>query len=259
MTRRKSLLAVPAAAGAPLAAAAGTPQILELRYFQLRNSADGQGQRTNDYIRQSFMPAVGRAGGKVHGVFSNFIAPNGPFVLVLSSFDSMAAMDAALQKMAADKPYQKELAALDGKGGLSYVRVETTMLRAFGSMPAVEYPGVDSAKPGRVFELRRYESNSPVTLQKKIGMFEAGGEIGIFRRVGITPVFFGEAIAGADLPNLTYLVVYENLAARDKAWTAFLADPEWLKLRGTPGLSDAEIVSNISNVLLRPAPYSPLR
>jgi hypothetical protein len=61
---------------------------------------------------------------------------------------------------------------------------------------------------------------------------------------------------GSRLPNLTYLLGFENAEAREKAWSTFVADDEWKKLRATPGYTDAEIVSNISNVLLRPAPYS---
>ena len=49
------------------------------------------------------------------------------------------------------------------------------------------------------------------------------------------------------------MLSYENLAAREQLWSKFGADPEWKKLRATPGLSDAEIVSNISNAILRPA------
>ena len=49
------------------------------------------------------------------------------------------------------------------------------------------------------------------------------------------------------------------LTARDKAWRAFGSDPDWQKLRATPGLSDAEIVNNISNMILRPLPFSPIR
>jgi hypothetical protein len=49
---------------------------------------------------------------------------------------------------------------------------------------------------------------------------------------------------------------FENSAAREKAWSAFGADDDWKKLRSTPGYTDAEIVTDISNVLLRPAPYS---
>jgi hypothetical protein len=257
MTRRRSLLAVPAAAAA-LPAADRAPSILELRYFQLRNGSDMQSQRTGDFIRQSFMPAVARAGGKVHGVFANLIAPNGPFVLVLSSFASMQVFDSVLAKLSTDRDYGKDLEALDAKG-LGFVRMETNLLRAFPTMPDVEGSAAEAGKPARIFELRTYESNSPVTLRKKIKMFEEGGETAIFRRVGLTPVFFGETIAGQHLPNLTYMLVYDNLAAREKNWAAFVGDPAWLKLRGTPGLSDAEIVSNISNTLLRPLPFSPIR
>jgi hypothetical protein len=110
-----------------------------------------------------------------------------------------------------------------------------------------------------VFELRVYESNSPATLKKKVAMFESGGELAIFRRCGIRPVFFRTALAGGKMPNLTYLVCYDSLADRERAWKAFLSDPEWAKLRGTPGLSDAEIVSNIGNAFLRPLPFSPIR
>jgi hypothetical protein len=84
-------------------------------------------------------------------------------------------------------------------------------------------------------------------------------EIAIFRRCGLQPVFFGETIVGTNLPSLTYLLAYDDMAARDKAWKAFGADPEWHKLRATPGLTDPEIVTNISNSILRPLPFSQIR
>ncbi len=258
MTRRRSLLAAPAAA-VSLSASGKTPALFELRRHQLRNSSDGQPQRLGDFLRQSYMPALGRAGGTVAGVFTGLMAPDNPFLLTLSRYESLGGWQTALDKLDADKPYQRDLEALDAKGGLSYVRVESSLIRAFRSMPEIEVPPVESGRAPRVFELRTYESNTPVTLKRKIGMFEEGGEIAIFRRVGLTPVFFGETVAGRQMPNLTYLLAYDSLAAREKNWAAFAADPEWHKLRAKPGLSDAEIVSNISNVLLRPLPFSPIR
>ena len=61
------------------------------------------------------------------------------------------------------------------------------------------------------------------------------------------------------MPNLTYMLAYDDLAARDKNWKVFGSSPEWMKLRATPGFADAEIVSNISNVFLSPLPFSPIR
>jgi len=89
-------------------------------------------------------------------------------------------------------------------------------------------------------------------------MFE-DGEAGVFRRLGMAPLFFGQGIIGANLPSLTYMLSYEDLASRDRLWKAFGADPEWQKLRAQPGLSDAEIVSNISNRILRPLAFSEIR
>jgi hypothetical protein len=56
------------------------------------------------------------------------------------------------------------------------------------------------------------------------------------------------------LPSLTYLVVFANLGAYEKAWGTFRDDPDWVKLRGLPESQD--IVSTIDNVLLRPTDYS---
>ena len=103
-----------------------------------------------------------------------------------------------------------------------------------------------------------YESNNSGTLQRKIKMFN-DGEIGAFVRSGGQPVFFGETLIGPRQPNLTYMLSYEGLAGRDTVWKAFSADPTWQKLRVTPGLSDAEIVSNISNYLVSPLPFSQIR
>ena len=89
-------------------------------------------------------------------------------------------------------------------------------------------------------------------------MFEEG-EAAIFKRVGMQTVLFGQTVAGRNMPSLTYMLGYDNMDARDKTWKAFGSDPEWQKLRTTPGYTDAEIVSNISNIILRPLPFSMIR
>jgi hypothetical protein len=81
----------------------------------------------------------------------------------------------------------------------------------------------------------------------------------LFRKLNITPVFFGEMIAGTNMPNLTYMVAFESLAEREKAWGTFGSHPEWVKMRSQPGVSDGEIVSNITNMIVRPTAYSMIR
>jgi len=140
----------------------------------------------------------------------------------------------------------------------SYVRMDSALLRAFDSIPGIEVPPGGAKRAPRIFELRTYESPNVKASKTKIKMFD-DAEIKIFRRCGMLPVFFGETLIGRNLPNLTYMLAYDDLAARDKVWKAFGADAEWQKLRSTPGLTDPEIVSNISNAILRPMPFSAIR
>ncbi len=135
--------------------------------------------------------------------------------------------------------------------------MENSLLRAFDARPNMAIPATGKHPP-RVFELRTYESNNAKAGQRKIKMFNEG-EAAIFERLGMAPVFFGETIVGRNLPNLTYMLSFESMAARDRLWGMFGADSEWQKLRAQPGYADAEIVSNISNSILRPLDFSPIR
>jgi hypothetical protein len=55
------------------------------------------------------------------------------------------------------------------------------------------------------------------------------------------------------------MLSYDDLAARDQLWHDFVSDAEWKKLSARPELKDAEIVANISNVILRPLTFSSVR
>ena len=255
--RRRSFLTLMAGTALP---AMGAPKgaILDLRWYYLRNSADQQMQRTSRFIETHAVPAVKRAGLSHLGVFANLIAPGGPFLLTLTSHPSLAAMEQRMLKLAEDKEYVKAQDTYNSTPGLGYARAEFSLLRAFDGMPDIETPPLEAGRAPRVFELRIYESDNAATLRRKVKMFE-DGEIAIFRKLGMRPVFFGTTMIGRNMPNLTYLLAYDDLAHREKCWRAFADDPDWKKLRAQPGLSDAEIVSNISSMLLRPLPFSTIR
>lgn len=221
----------------------------------MRNGS--QTARTADFLSRHFLPAAGRAGIGPLGFFGAVIAEGSPFILALISYPSAAAFADSLARLASDKDFQRGFDEYNSMTELSYIRMENSLLRAFDSMPALAVPPGGQRAP-RIFELRTYESNNAKAAERKIRMFNEG-EAAIFKRLGMAPVFFGETLVGRYLPNLTYMLSFESLAARDKLWSAFGADPEWQKLRAQPGYADAEIVSNISNAILRPLDFSPIR
>jgi NIPSNAP len=258
MTRRAF---IPAAGGVALGAQPAVPPsraTIEITYYKLRNGADNQRQRLSQFLEHNYVPAIQRVGAGPIGVFANSIGPDGPFLMLVTQFPSMAGFEQCRDKLSADSDFAKALDAFNAQPGLSYERGERMLLRAFEGMPRIEVPPGDSKRPARIFEVRMYESNNLSTLRRKLNMFNSG-EMGVFKRLGMQPVFFGEMIVGPKLPNLVYMLSFDDLAAREKAWRAFGGDPEWKKLRETPGWSDAEIVSNITNFFVSPLPFSQIR
>ncbi|HET7213558.1 MAG TPA: NIPSNAP family protein [Terriglobia bacterium] len=226
-------------------------EFYELRFYQVHRGPGAQ--LINDYLRDAAIPALNRARIKPVGVFEILVGPQSPSLYVLIPHPSADSALTAWEQVRADKEYQERGAAFLNAPASNppFVRVESQLMAAFETHPRITPP----AHGPRVFELRTYDSATKKANLTKIKMFNTG-EIEIFKKVGFHPVFFGEKLIGPRWPNLTYMLASASLEDRNKHWAAFGADPDWNRLKSTPGFSDVEIVSNITNVLLRPADYS---
>jgi hypothetical protein len=192
------------------------------------------------------------------GVFEVVFGLPSPAVFVLTPFASAEALAAKEAQLDKDEAFARAAVTYGDSAATDpvYVRQEVAILTACPQVPRVQVPAATAAKGPRLFELRTYESHNERAHRAKVKMFAEMGEIDIFRRVGLTPVFFARTLAGPRMPSLVYMLVHENMAAREKSWDAFRTDAEWRKLSQTPGFTDPEIVSNITTVFLRPAAYS---
>jgi hypothetical protein len=230
-------------------------QFYELRHYSLRRGP--QQDRFDKFYREAAIPAFNRAGISRVGVFNVAIGPESSGRYVLLTYPTAKSIFTTPLAIEADEQYQKDgadylnLPATDP----GFIEAENSLMATFEGMPQMEVPAMVSSSKSRVFELRTYRSPSLPASMKKISMFNQW-EISIFKRVGLPAIFFGQTMFGTHQPNLTYLLGFENAAAREKGWAAFGADAEWNKVRKMPGYSDADLVCDISNILLRPAPYS---
>jgi hypothetical protein len=241
---------------APDASSKTAPEFYVWRQFIIRNGT--QPRRLAEFLQTAAIPALNRIGHKPVGVFEVVAGVPAPTIFVLTpsaTLEKMAAVEAGLEH---DAEFMKAAASyLDAPANDPvYVRQEVSLLAAFPNVPRIEVPAATAASGSRLFELRTYESHNERAHRMKVRMFTEMGEVDIFRRVGLTPVFFSRTLVGPRMPSLVYMLVHENLATRDKSWAAFRTDPDWKKLASTAGYSDAEIVTNITTVLLRPAAYS---
>jgi len=245
----------PADAPAPgKATPPGSANYFVWRQYALRSGP--QPQRMTAFLRDALVPALGRLGIKPVGVFNISAGPSSPTVHVITphaTLDSAINLDTQLEN---DKAFTQGATDFLGSSPTdpAFVRQETSLLQAFSNFTFVEVPAATATQGPRLFELRIYESPNETAHRKKVEMFNKLGEVDIFRRVGVRPVFFSRTIVGPKMPNLVYLTVYDNFAQREKAWAAFGADADWKKLNATPGFEN--IVSNISISFLSPTPYS---
>jgi len=262
MKRRDFIKTSSLAGGAVLSGWAGGQagaQAASREFYELRTYEMPTGNRKavlNDYLAKAAIPAWNRLGISPVGVFGVVSGSNGLNLYVLIPYPSLEVFNAAPARLAADAEYQKAAAAYLGTSidNPAYTRYESTLLQAFTNVPRLRVPAETAGKKPRIFEMRTYESHNETAALKKIEMFNEGGEIALFDRIGLRSVFFGQTLIGARQPNLVYLTVHQDMAARDKVWEDFRNSADWKKLSSDPAF--ANTVSAITVVFLRPTEYS---
>jgi len=267
MERRTFLAASTAAAlttsgtrtdAAPEAAAepASRPLLYELRRYRLHTGA--MATRFSAYVKDALLPALGRAGLSPIGAFNVALGADSPTLHLLVPHPGAESVVTLPDRLEADAEHRKaagDLLALPS-GDPPYLRCDSSLHSAVPTLPAIDKPPAPIAVPGRLFELRTYRSHSEAAHRKKVDMFEAKGELALFKRVGMHTVFFSRDLVGEGLPSLTYMLAFADAVAREKLWATFRDDAEWQRLRALPGYADAEVVSGITAAILRPTDYS---
>jgi hypothetical protein len=110
-------------------------------------------------------------------------------------------------------------------------------------MPMIYETRVYRCVPGRLPALLKRFDTITLKLWEKHGIRQAG---------------FFTTLVGQSNQELTYLLAWESLAEREKKWTAFLSDPDWISARAKTE-EDGQIVDNIVNQFLMPTSFSAVK
>ena len=205
-------------------------QYLELRAYRLTTGAPHT--LLDGYLEKALIPALNRKGVSAVGVFTQPDAPDGTAVWVLiphPSFESIATINASINTDPAVIAAGTDYLRSPTKANPAFDRMDSWIHISFAGMPKFEVPQLARDKQSRVFELRIYESFSELKALKKIDMFNAG-EIDVMKELKLSPVFYGQALAGRDLPHLSYMLCSADRETHAKNWQAFLEHPTWKKL-----------------------------
>lgn len=194
---------------------------------------------------------------RAFGVFTAVMAPHAQTTLVLSGFSSPEQMVAAENRMEADSALQKVRQELERGTEPAFDSRQRVLLRTADFSPEI-VPLAEKPRRPRYFEIRVYHSPTERQLRLVHERF-AGPEIQIFHRSGIHPILYGDTFAGPDMPNLTYIIPFNSLGDRERAWDTFGADPEWLKVREESIARGGQIVDYQNLSIWRAVPFSPIQ
>lgn len=252
MKRRKFMHAAMAAGALPMTTMAnpiafemeGEKELYEIRTYEAKF---GSNQKLlKDYLNKVLGPTLKNLGAN-HFMILGEMGNSDPTKLwVIIGYPNGEAFLKAqnLQNDAAYKAAATEYNALTPNQAL-YTRFSSSLLWAFDGMPKM----MDPIEGASLFELRTYEGYSEDAVRRKIKMFNEG-EIEIFLKTGLHPVFFGEMIIGPYRPCLTYMLNFKDMEEHDANWKRFGAHPDWKTLSGMEEY--ANTVSNIRKVFLKP-------
>lgn len=230
-------------------------------YYQLKTyhfDDVAQLATTEAYLRDAYLPAMNRLGHGPVGVFKTRPEhlDSTLTLTVLTAFqdlDQLADLNASLNDDAVYRSAGTDYIEAPHDTP-PYQRIETSILRAFSDMPNMATPSLAGPREDRIYEMRSYESATEADYWNKVKMFNEGGEVALFDSLAFNAVFYGEVIAGSNMPNLVYMTTHDNQVARDANWEAFVSAPQWKSL-----IADEQYKNNVSKntqYFLYPTAYS---
>ncbi|NMB51431.1 MAG: NIPSNAP family containing protein [Bacteroidales bacterium] len=228
----------------------------ELKIYRLKDPA--KNTVIDKYLRDAFIPAMHRAGINNIGVFKpvQTDTASGKLVYVFIPYKTSEQYFNVITALEKDKVYLEA-----GKEFLDasyddppFTRYESVFMKAFSFMPEMKAPVYTTPRNERIYELRSYESATIEKARKKIHMFNEGGEMAIFEKIGSNAVFYGQVLFGSLKPRLMYMTTYANMKSHDEHWAAFRAHPDWKVLSAKDEYKNT--VTKANPYLLYPTDYS---
>jgi hypothetical protein len=240
-----------------LAVAARAADEKKTRYYafdRYRLQQGTQTARVHEWLSNAIIPRMSKLNAGPIIVLEAVIAPHTPEVVMITGFQKFDDIQTVQTKLGADPDLQAAYKKFETGSEPPFESLATAVLEATAYSPEV---AIEKHPKPRYFEIRQYHSPTWSQLRALHERF-AGPEIKVFHKVGIFPILYTSTLIGDNMPNLTYLIPFDSLAAREKAWDAFAVDPDWIKARkeSIDRSGQITIVNQIS--IYRATAYSPV-
>lgn len=204
----------------------------------------------DQFMSNAFIPAYNKFGVKV-GAWQEFGKPDSPDRYFLLIYKDIDAFQKVKNEIWSDKTFAEKSTNYFAETAESpaYYRFDSYLCEGFDNYPQAVVP----AEHKGIYEMRIYNSPNEEALQRKMHMFN-NGEIDIFRNAGVNCLFFGEVLAGTEMPVLIYMTWYNSMDERNTNWGKFSGSDAWANMKKNTFYNHA--TSKTRNIFLSPMSYS---
>lgn len=231
----------------------GKTRFLTRDTWQLRNGSEVS--RMNDWLGKNLVPAIGKMHAGPVLVLEAVFAPHVPTIMMYKGYSAFDQIASEREKLAADPALKAAYSKAEAGSEQLFESLESSILELTSFSPVITETKQD--KP-RFFEVRTYHAPTEWQFRALLDRM-SGPTTKIFKAHGIEPLFYSSTLFGPNRPNFAYMIPWDTLEARQKAWDAFGADPEWVKARKDSIDKSGQIVAMNDIEIYRATAYSPLK
>ncbi|MGI4790354.1 MAG: NIPSNAP family protein [Janthinobacterium lividum] len=198
--------------------------LYELRHYDIRSSR-GLDQVTQRFANHT-LRIWKRIGIEPVGFWSIIVGSPIPRLTYMLAWDNMAQREILWDTFTADPEWQQvRRETEDDWGGSPVHTYSNSILKPTEYSRLPRNGNQPSRLAGGVFELRTYHFDDMAALAQTAEWFGNPGAPA-FETHGLYAMGFWTTYIGIS-PRLTYMLVFENLAHRERAWASFYTDPLW--------------------------------
>ena len=221
--------------------------IHELRIYE---TAPGGLAPLNERFANLTVRLFEKHGIRSFGYWTEEIGDSNRLVYIVG-YDDLWQREQAWESFRQDPEWQETMRGAAQQGAPPVNRVINTLLK-----PTPYSPTEPKGGNGMVYELRKYDV-APGHLPALHDRF-ANVTTRIFEKHGIHNIGYWTEEVGVS-NRLDYMVAYESLGTREKTRASFAQDPEWQEAAQKSQEAGRPVVTQITNTILQPTAYSPLR
>lgn len=222
-------------------------------FYELRHH-DACSSRSLDVLNSQFgrvLPIWQRLGIESVGFWPVLVGPYSPRLTSIIAWESLEQRERLWDAFLADEEY---LDIVQHQANDPTRLFTNALLRPIPGSPMARHDNQPPRLAGGTFELRIMTFEEQAKLRAAATWYAETG-LGQARKHGMFVMGIWETYIGVS-PQITYMLVFENLAHRERAWASFYTDPVWPRLQDALYPGGNSLIHHTESSIMRGSEFS---